>query len=392
MQAYFEELIAHVRLGDLLDIAVVACLLYWGLVWFRNRVSRALVVAMGSIAALYLAARWLDMYLTLWLFQAGFTAVVLALVVIFQQDIRRAFERLATSSPLRHAGRAGTLPELTGVLVEAIVRLAEHRTGALLVFEGREPLDRHVRGGVAVDGQISLPLLESIFQPDSPGHDGAVLIKGERIDSLGVHLPLSRDLHQLGERGTRHAAALGLAERCDALVVVVSEETGTISLAERGRLYPVQPRELISRFEHGPVPRSMPGTAEEEPRTFGATRHAGLKLAALLAAVLLWLLFAYQVDIVQRTFLVPIEYRNVPDGWVVEEPRPRFVELTLSGTERDIQQLDVDSLILSFDLSRVPVDTPVAMPVVDSLQLPAGLTVRQIRPERIRITLRPARG
>ncbi len=236
---------------------------------------------------------------------------------------------------------------------------------------------------------ISLPLLQSIFHPDSPGHDGAILIKDERIDALGVQLPLSGNLKQLSDRGTRHAAALGLAERCDALVVVVSEERGTISLAERGRLREIHPRELIGCLERAPASRTVPAT-EGVPKWFSIMRHPVLKLAALLLSVLLWLLFSYQIDTIQRTLMVPIQYRNLPEGWVVEEPRQKFVEATISGSERAVDRLDVDALVVSFNLNESPTDTPVILRVSESLNLPVELTSHQIRPEHVEITLRRA--
>jgi len=151
-----------------------------------------------------LGARWLDMYLTNMMFQAGFSALLLALAVIFQQDLRRLFERLAASGWFGRQPQAATTGDMVGTLVESVVTLAEQKTGALLVFEGREPMERHIRGGIPVHGYISLPLLCSIFHPESPGHDGAMLIDGERIDRMGVHLPLSNNLAEVGsaERDT----------------------------------------------------------------------------------------------------------------------------------------------------------------------------------------------
>jgi diadenylate cyclase len=169
----------------------------------------------------------------------------------------------------------------------------------------------------------------------------------------------------------------------------VSEERGTISLAERGQLREIHPRELISCLERAPASRTAPAT-EGAPKWFSMMRHPELKLAALLSAVVLWLLFAYQVDTIQRTLMVPIEYRNLPEGWVVEEPRQRFVEVTLSGSERAVDRLDADSLVVSFNLNESPTETPVILPVRESLKLPAELTPHQIRPEHVEITLRRA--
>jgi DNA integrity scanning protein DisA with diadenylate cyclase activity len=121
-------------------------------------------------------------------------------------------------------------------LVRTVDDLAKEKTGALIVIRGNDPLERHMNGGIPLDGQLSEPLLRSIFDSHSPGHDGAVLIEQNRVTRFAVHLPLSKDLQQLAHVGTRHSAALGLAELADALCLVVSEERGTVSTAENGRL------------------------------------------------------------------------------------------------------------------------------------------------------------
>ena len=136
------------------------------------------------------------------------------------------------------------------MIIEAVQKLAENKIGALLVFKGREPLERHIRGGVSLNGRISYPLLYGLFNTQSPTHDGAVIIEGEWIDRFAVYLPLSQHVKEGSEAGTRHAAGVGLSEMCDALVIVVSEERGAISVAEHGRLdAPLSPTALKERLD-----------------------------------------------------------------------------------------------------------------------------------------------
>jgi uncharacterized protein (TIGR00159 family) len=259
MQPLFAALSDRLRflpyLPDVLDVLVVAIIFYGILLWLKQRRSRVVVLGCAVVAGLYVCARVFGMYLTLSFFHAGFTAILVSLVIVFQDDLRRAFERLAYAQAFSRNEQTTLAATTLDLIVEALSTLAENQIGALVVFEGREPLDRHTRGGIALDGQMSFPLLYSLFHPESPGHDGAVIISGDRIKAFAVHLPLSTHLTEVGQTGTRHTAALGLAERSDALVVVVSEERGTISVAEAGQLeQSVPPSDLKERLAQYRVP------------------------------------------------------------------------------------------------------------------------------------------
>ncbi len=341
-----------IRWADVIDVLIVAVLLYVAFSWFRTRASRSLGVVLLLLGGVFSLARSLDLYLTMMAFQYGAIALVLALVVVFQQDIRHGFERL-TSFALwdRPAGRSRT-QEVVDVILEAVAHMSRERTGALIVFPGKEPLDRHLRGGVTVDAEISLPLLLSIFHSASPGHDGAILVEGRRIRSLGLHLPLTRNVERLGLGGTRHAAALGLADCCDALVLVVSEERGTVSLAQHGSLDAVDPETLAERLggfcECGGEPQTARNPAQRRLRSLGT------QLAALAVAMLLWFGFAYHTDTVQRTFVVPIEYRNLAEGWQIEEPNPTHAEVTISGSETAFSLLDASGIAVSLEFDSPP--------------------------------------
>jgi hypothetical protein len=214
-----------------------------------------------------------------------------------------------------------------------------------------------------------------------------VSIDGDRINELGVHLPLSKNLAAFGPGGTRHAAALGLAERSDALVIVVSEERGTISVAQHGRLQQIESAELTTRLERYYRDRIEPNNTPAWHH--GMTRDLGLKLMALSLACILWLLVAYRVETIHRTFVVPIEYRNLPETWGIDEPRTTRAELTLSGSERAFDMLDASELTVSFDLDQVRPEAPFSLRTEDNLKgLPDELDVSQIRPENVTITVR----
>jgi uncharacterized protein (TIGR00159 family) len=223
------------RFVEVLDLVVVATVVYFALRWLTASMSRRVLLALGAVLALYAASRVTGLFFTERFLRVGGGVLALALLVAFQEDVRRGFERLALFARVSRDA-VGSADAMVDRLVESIVRLAERRVWALIVVRGRQGLESYVRGGVELRGEVSVPLLCSIFNTDTPGHDGAVVLDGTLVNRFGVHLPLSRNVHNLSEHGTRHTAGLGLSERTDALVVIVSEEKGTISLAENGVL------------------------------------------------------------------------------------------------------------------------------------------------------------
>ncbi|MDH3214213.1 MAG: DNA integrity scanning protein DisA nucleotide-binding domain protein, partial [Myxococcales bacterium] len=228
------ETLLSIRVAELVDLAVVWIMVWAVIAWLRTAPARLALAGLGILVAVYLVASQLGLVLTTWILQSFAAVAVLVAVVVFQEDLRRLFEQIAAFGLRRRLPQTG--PDTVDTLARTIANLAEHRRGALLVIPGREPVDRHVEGGLALDARITEPLLLSLFDPHSAGHDGAVIVVGDRLTRFAVHLPLSTDHAQLGQRGTRHAAALGLAERTDALCLAVSEERGTVSVASDGHL------------------------------------------------------------------------------------------------------------------------------------------------------------
>lgn len=380
------QFVEHFRLADLLDIVVLTVLLYAGISWMTRRLSHAVIIGVALVGLLYVAARVLQMYLTLLLFQVGIVIIAFSLVVIFQQDLRRGFERLAAWR-LRWPGRKRHQnPELLDQLVEAAGLLAEQRTGALLVLKGREPLDVHIRGGIRLDGEVSIPLLLSLFDSSTPGHDGAALIGNDRLKMFGVHLPLSQNLAQVKGKGTRHTAALGLAERSDALIIVVSEERGTICIAHEGTLSelesPAALKDRLTDFE-----QYFSGRRRPSPWKWLASQATTMVLAVGLAFTL-WMSVAYRVDQVDKPLEgVPIEYRNLPDGLVLDNNAPAKIDLTLTGAERALEAFDEKRLKVSVNLegrSEGKVTIPISR---ELLNLPERVTLRPDDAHKIELQL-----
>lgn len=375
------------RVADLFDILIITVFIYSAIIWFRRTTSRSVVIGILLLMFVYLAARTFDLYLTSLLFQAFFAVLLVALVVVFQEEIRRAFERVALWGTFRDRRRFATLPGID-TLLEGISAMAANRTGALIVIKGREPLDRHIEGGIPLYGRVSKPLLYSIFDPNSPGHDGAMLIEGDRVSKFGAHLPLSKNLAEIGTLGTRHAAGLGMSECSDAFVVIVSEERGTISVAENGRMRVVQSvAEMKARLLQFYADRFQQQVASGWRYAF--QQDARIKVLSLVLAGAAWFLTARGADTVQRTFLVPIEHRNLPAGWELEDPKPLDAKVTLMGSARSFNLLNPSNLRLSVDLAQVREGEQRMEVSGEHLRGSANLRVYRIEPTSVTLKAYP---
>lgn len=221
---------------DAVEILLVAFLLYRLLRFLAG--TRALQIVFGLLVLLagWLAASLLKFTMVTYLLSALFTYGVFALAVVFQPELRQALARLGRARPFR-LFVGGATAAVAEEIAEALVRLSKLSIGAIIAVERDASLEEFAASGTIIEGAVSAELLQSIFTPPSPLHDGAVIIRGDRIAAAGAILPLTQGPVSDRSLGTRHRAALGLSEETDALVFVVSEETGQVALAGRGRLY-----------------------------------------------------------------------------------------------------------------------------------------------------------
>jgi diadenylate cyclase len=252
------------RLNDAIDILVVAAVLYRVFVMFKETRAVQMFLGLGGLMVGSFVARRFDLLSTSWLLDNFWSFWVLALIVLFQPELRRALTRLGEHRLLQSGAREHRT-HLIDDVIKAADALASKRIGALLVLERSTGLRNYAELGVPLDALVSADLLVSLFLPYSPLHDGAVFIRGDRIAAAGCFLPLSRNT-QLGRAmGTRHRAALGLSEETDAVVLVVSEESGRISLAVAGHMETPLDRESLRRrlaelfaLERAPAERRAP--------------------------------------------------------------------------------------------------------------------------------------
>lgn len=229
------DLLANFRLASMLDILIVSASVYWVLLLIRG--TTAMTVLRGAVVVLggaFLLSRVLDLRVVNWLLRNSVTGLVIALALVFQPEIRRALERLGRTG-IRPVAATEERVRAIEVVVRAAGGLARQQRGALIVFERETGLREVIDTGVPLDAALSGELLASVFATNTPLHDGAVIIRLDRVVAAGCTLPFS-EVALAAEFGMRHRAALGITERTDAVAVVVSEERGELAVASSGRM------------------------------------------------------------------------------------------------------------------------------------------------------------
>jgi diadenylate cyclase len=377
----------NIGVADVIDILVVTVLLYTATAWLRQTRAAFVIRGIFILAAVYIVARYLDLQLTAWLFQGFFAIFLIIIVVIFQEELRQIFERIAVWSLATKPPRP-LRSDAVDILIGTLADLAKEKIGALVVVEGHDPIDRHIMGGIELGGKISEPLLKSVFDPHSPGHDGAVIIENDRISRFAAHLPLSNNFQQLLNVGTRHSAALGLTELSDALCIAVSEERGTISFARNGRLRQVDNIQelslLLRRFLQEKYPSS-------ERRTFSLAlvrENWVVKLVTFSLAVGLWYVLIPGSSTVEVTYKLPVQVQNLPADYHVEEVMPSQVNATFTGPRRAFYFFDPGKLKVTVDLSATDTGRKVLRLTEQNVQHPQDLTLQQLDPQTLRVSVR----
>ena len=376
----------NIGIADLIDILVVAVLLYTATAFLKQTRAAFIIRGIFILAAIYILARYLDLQLTAWIFQGFFAIFLIIIVVIFQEELRQIFERIAVWS-LRKGSRP--LRSDTGdILVGTVADLAKDKIGALIVVEGKDPIARYVMGGIELEGQISEPLLKSIFDPHSPGHDGAVIVDHDRISFFAAHLPLSKDFQQLTNVGTRHSAALGLAELSDAFCIAVSEERGTISVARAGRLRLVSNIQELSLMLQAFLQEKYPPT-ERRGLSVSLLRENWLaKLVTFSLAVGLWYVLVPGSSTMEAAYKIPVHGVNLLPEYRVEQVDPQFVTATFTGPKRAFYFFDPKKLRVELDLSVPEVGRKAFRISEQNVRHPPNLTLQELSPTSVRIAVR----
>ena len=249
---------------DIIDIAIVSLVIYEFLRVIRRTRAVQMVVGGGLVVGLYYAAQFAPLQVVNWLIRDMFGFIVFAAIVLFQSDIRRALAQFGRAPFFRYFSKPERAGEAIEEVVVAATMLASQRVGAIIAIEREIGLRNYVESGIPLDATLTYDLLLTVFQPGSPLHDGAVIVQEDRAAAAACFLPLTVNPRLGRDLGTRHRAAIGLTEECDAVALVVSEETGTISLARDGQIErDLDPEQVRYRLEALMLPRR----SRHEPRS-----------------------------------------------------------------------------------------------------------------------------
>lgn len=235
----------YIKVTDIVEILIISFLVYQIMVWIKTTRAWALLKGVLFIFIFIAIAAFFHMSTILWIAENVLSIAVIAVVIVMQPELRKALEQLGSKNFLSSLFPFDTMRKEGGrysertvnEIVRACFEMGKVRTGALIVMEHTNPLTEYERTGIAVDGLVTSQLLINIFEHNTPLHDGAVVVRGDRITSATCYLPLSDNRDLSKELGTRHRAGIGISEVTDSMTLIVSEETGYVSIAYRGELY-----------------------------------------------------------------------------------------------------------------------------------------------------------
>jgi len=382
---------SNIKINDIFDILIVTCFIFV-LFWFLRK-TKSLKIILGFLffLILYIFSSWFNFSLTYKILQSLAGILVIILVVIFQEELRRMFYFL--SNYQKHSldnFNSSFLKELG----ETVFNLARNKVGALILIPGKEPIFPHISGGTLANANFSSPLLLSIFDNSSPGHDGAVVLDlvNSKIKLFGVHLPLSKNLLALKDFGTRHSAGLGIAEKTDALSIIVSEEKGVVHIARNGKMHLISDEkgleEAIKNF------LSYLGQTKEKKKKLifflnQIKTNFLFIVISLFLAFSIWGIVSYpNLGIVQKSFIVPIEFVNISPSYAVGQSKPIEVIATFRGHSQDFKLLDQSNLKAIVDLSNFnQVGSYKVTLSSENLKYPSSLSLVDLNPNVVNFKL-----
>jgi diadenylate cyclase len=372
------------RWQSVVDFVVLAPSIYLLLRWSRD--ARALRVTIGILVleAGALVAGQLDLAITVWVLHAAAVGAGVVLIVLFQPELRHALNTLEVA--LKRSDRRGALSQALEVVSAAAFSLAGAGRGALLVLTRHDSVNELLPGGVPLGGHVSPEILEAVFRKVSPVHDGATIIEGDRVTRVGALLPLSQSEKLPRTWGTRHRAAMGLAERSDAVVVVASEERGDVTLmhdAEFRRIDSADEMliELKTLFAPQPTARSTKYFRRSELLLQGVAIVLALIVVAARSLI---------AGTVVRVRTVPIEVTNLAPGLRILDQSALAAQVQLRGSSSALGSIEGAPLTAPVDVRNLAEgvhDIGLGVP----RPLPLGVTVEAISPERITFRLRPVK-
>ncbi len=377
------SLLHLIRWQNAVDFIVLSIALYLVLLWAKQtQVLRfALMIVGFHIAALW--AGHFDLTITSWVLEGASLTVIGLLLLLFQSELRHSLLRLDSIVSFRFH-TAAVSDRACDAIVAAMFDMAHLRIGALIVLARKDPIGDLVSSGIGIDAEVSKGLLEAIFRKESPIHDGAVIIEGERISFAGVVLPLTEREDVPAYFGTRHRAALGMAENCDALVLVASEERGEV-VAMDGRDVRKMPDEAALRQALHNLQPKQPESLWTNIRVL-LFNNLGYRIAATALAGLIWGISIFGGGTAVKNVTADVEFANVPAGLSISNQTPGSISVQLRGNAW-LMDTVMPSVTAHVDMRGFGEGYHTIQLASDDLKLPPGVTAERLSPRTIYVRL-----
>jgi uncharacterized protein (TIGR00159 family) len=368
-------------LKNSVDFVVLTLAMYAVLRWASRARAIRVVLAIVALLSGALITRAHHLFMTSWVLEAAGLLVIATLLIVFQTEVRHAFMRL-DNALLRAPRWTRAVDSHAAPVGEAAFSLARRHTGALIVLVRVDPVTELVQGGVSLRADLSAPLLESIFQKDSPLHDGAAIIDGDRVTRACVLLPLTQRDDVPQWFGTRHRAALGLAERCDALVVTVSEERGEVLLMEGRRFTRVEAAASLTDLLNDTEGHRQAGVGRTMVELLAGNWR--MKLAALGLVTGVWFLAISTANTVLRTVTVGVVL-EVPAGMDVTEQSATSLTVQVRGPLWILDTSAASGIVAHLTVNPAADGRTVLAVRSSDLSLPPGVDMERATPATISV-------
>ena len=376
------HLLESFRWQDVVDIVLNSYILFRFYVLFRGTNVFRVLIALTLLWFFQQIAGYMGLIVTSWVVQGIVAVAALIIVVVFRNEIRNVLQAKNLRTILwGFAPKARLAP--VDIIADSAFELARRNHGAIIVIPGEEDIRELAQGGLDWNGDISREMLLSVFFPDNPVHDGAAIVEGDRVSRVGAILPLSRREDLPSHFGTRHRAALGLSEISDAVVVVVSEERGEVSLAKGTRLRGIGSRRKLAQKleEHF-------GIADEQG-PHQKRERIEISIAALVSLLFIagfWFSISQGLETL-ITFDVPIEYQNRDPNREIVQTSVNTVRLTLSGSGTLIKSMRPDQVRVRLDLTNTLIGQNHFSITSQNITLPPGIVLKGVTPHNVSVDL-----
>lgn len=345
-----------------------------------------MILALLALPFFYIVAQWIDLPLSVWGLQNLWAVILLVLVVIFQQEIREVLGSISLP-PFLFGRSEGLTSKALDKITEASFRMADKGMGGLIVLQRRDDLDEFTHGKTLIDSEVNEDMLISIFNPQSPLHDGAVIIQGDRIRYATALLPVSQSTILPKEWGTRHRAGLGITEVSDAECIIISEERKEVLFAYGGKIEKKEGKEQLKERVSGPS--SSRDRKDRETRWLQRLfNDLPAKAFFLFLVSLLWI-FVIGIRQGEISFTIPVEYYSIPHRLEISGEPLKEIKVRLKGSQRLLSSLNPNQIRTQVDLSKAHPGTNQVVLSEANINVPSGITVSSLYPRNIKVQLSP---